>query len=175
MVAGRGREIAEAVAAARNATLVLLGGKEFAAFRVVGPDWVLDLWDRETQSLRDDLARRDFTVNAFALALGDGRVEDPFGGLGDLARRLLRATTRDSFTASRLLHPELYRLFSGPLGAPFLAAIPERDTLVLFSNRNSLKRRIVKQVKKDHDQSAYPITPRLFLVTRDGIALAGRD
>lgn len=89
--------------------------------------------------------------------------------------RLILVSTRDSFTASRLLHPELYRLFSGPLGAPFLAAIPERDTLVVFSNRNSLKRRIVKQVKKDHDQSAYPITPRLFLVTRDGIALAGRD
>lgn len=89
--------------------------------------------------------------------------------------RLILVSTRDSFTASRLLHPELSRLFSGPLGAPFLAAIPERDTLVLFSNRNSLKRRIVKQVKKDHDQSAYPITPRLFLVTRDGIALAGRD
>jgi uncharacterized protein YtpQ (UPF0354 family) len=93
---------------------------------------------------------------------------EPGGG------RLILVTTQDSFTASRLLHPDLYRHFSGPLGAPFLAGVPERDTLVVFSNRTSLKRRIAKQVKKDHDRSAYPITPRLFLVTADGIALAGR-
>jgi uncharacterized protein YtpQ (UPF0354 family) len=89
--------------------------------------------------------------------------------------RLILVVTSDSFTASRLLHPDLYRLFAGPLGAPFLAGIPDRDTLVVFSNRTSLKRRIAKQVKKDHDRSPYPITPRLFLVTRDGIAPAGRD
>ncbi len=112
VVAGRGRAIAEAVAAAFGATLVLLGGKEFAAFRVVGPDWVLDLWDRETQSLGADLARRDFTVNSFALALDDGRIEDPFGGLGDLARRLLRATTRDSFTGDPLRVLRLPRLLA---------------------------------------------------------------
>jgi uncharacterized protein YtpQ (UPF0354 family) len=88
--------------------------------------------------------------------------------------RLILVHTGDSFAASRLLHPELYTLFSRPLGAPFLAGIPERDTLVVFSNKPSLHKRIAKQVKKDHDRSAYPITPKVFLVTRDGIALAGR-
>lgn len=46
-------------------------------------------------SLTDDLARRDFTVNAMAwvptdLAAGKGLVLDPFGGASDLAHRLLR-------------------------------------------------------------------------------------
>lgn len=41
-------------------------------------------------SLRDDLARRDFTVNAMALAEG-GSVIDPFGGQNDLRRKLIRA------------------------------------------------------------------------------------
>jgi putative nucleotidyltransferase with HDIG domain len=40
-------------------------------------------------SLIDDLGRRDFTINA--LALRGGKVRDPYGGLGDLARRLVRA------------------------------------------------------------------------------------
>ncbi|MCL6581327.1 MAG: HD domain-containing protein [Firmicutes bacterium] len=40
-------------------------------------------------SLREDLSRRDFTVNAMALGW-DGRVVDPFGGLYDLARRVVR-------------------------------------------------------------------------------------
>lgn len=43
-----------------------------------------------TQSLPEDLARRDFTINAIAVDLR-GRTADPFGGREDLAARLLRA------------------------------------------------------------------------------------
>lgn len=43
--------------------------------------------------IEDDLARRDFTVNAMLLDL-EGRLIDPLGGLADLERRLLR-TPRD--------------------------------------------------------------------------------
>ena len=41
-------------------------------------------------SIVDDLRRRDFTMNAMALALPDREFVDPYGGLGDLARGLLR-------------------------------------------------------------------------------------
>ena len=42
-------------------------------------------------SLIDDLQRRDFTMNAMAVSVtGDRSFTDPFGGLGDLARGLLR-------------------------------------------------------------------------------------
>ena len=41
-----------------------------------------------------DLSRRDFTINAMALSLGDGlrgaRLVDPFGGTADLAAKVLR-------------------------------------------------------------------------------------
>jgi len=40
-------------------------------------------------TLEDDLARRDLTINAMAMA-ADGRLIDPFGGRRDLERRLLR-------------------------------------------------------------------------------------
>ena len=42
------------------------------------------------ESLEEDLARRDFTVNAMAARLPDYELVDPFGGLKDLRRRLLR-------------------------------------------------------------------------------------
>jgi tRNA nucleotidyltransferase/poly(A) polymerase len=47
-------------------------------------------------SLADDLARRDFTVNAIAwrpgdLVTGEGMLVDPFDGIGDLRRGMLRA------------------------------------------------------------------------------------
>jgi tRNA nucleotidyltransferase (CCA-adding enzyme) len=43
------------------------------------------------KSLRDDLARRDFTMNAVAYDPIDDRLTDLFDGQGDLARRLIRA------------------------------------------------------------------------------------
>ena len=47
-------------------------------------------------SLADDLARRDFTINAMAwrpsaMATGRGTLVDPFGGEADLERRILRS------------------------------------------------------------------------------------
>jgi poly(A) polymerase len=50
-------------------------------------------------SLAGDLARRDFTVNAMALALPSGEFVDPYGGLEDLASRMLRTplTPEQSF------------------------------------------------------------------------------
>ncbi|TFV85793.1 CCA tRNA nucleotidyltransferase [Blastococcus sp. CT_GayMR20] len=67
-----------------------------------------DRYDRESRnpevawgdSLVDDLARRDFTVNAMAVSLGPDRtVTDPFGGLGDLLAKRLRTpgSAVDSF------------------------------------------------------------------------------
>jgi tRNA nucleotidyltransferase (CCA-adding enzyme) len=50
-------------------------------------------------SLADDLSRRDFTVNAMALALteGDPVLIDPLGGQADLGRGLIRALHAGSF------------------------------------------------------------------------------
>ena len=51
-------------------------------------------------SLVGDLGRRDFTVNAMAVSLPGHGFEDPFGGLADLARGVLRTPGRpeDSFS-----------------------------------------------------------------------------
>ena len=42
-------------------------------------------------SLRDDLARRDFTINAIAASPITGEIRDPFAGRADLAKKLVRA------------------------------------------------------------------------------------
>lgn len=62
-----------------------------------------DRYDRVTRNpevafgdnLRDDLLRRDFTMNAMAVSvIGDAVFSDPFGGLADLARGILRTPSR---------------------------------------------------------------------------------
>ena len=48
-------------------------------------------------SIEDDLSRRDFTINAMAVALPDGELVDPFGGRSHLADRLVRVLHEQSF------------------------------------------------------------------------------
>jgi tRNA nucleotidyltransferase (CCA-adding enzyme) len=110
VVEANGREIAGRLAAALPARLVLLGGKKFAAYRLVATDWKLDLWDRSGMSLEQDLARRDFTVNAMAFSPADGRLFDSWGGCRDLTDHILRATTPRSFTEDPLRVLRLSRL-----------------------------------------------------------------
>jgi len=54
----------------------------------------------EAGTIADDLARRDFTVNAMAASLGDdfGRLLDPYGGRDDLAAGVIRVLHAGSFT-----------------------------------------------------------------------------
>ncbi len=48
-------------------------------------------------SIVDDMARRDFTVNAMARRLETGELVDPFGGRAHLERRELHTVSADSF------------------------------------------------------------------------------
>ncbi len=57
--------------------------------------------------VEEDLKRRDYTVNAIAVQMASGQLVDPFNGLGDLAKKNLRAvsdpTRRFAEDASRML------------------------------------------------------------------------
>ena len=72
---------------------VLEGGEpyEITTYRTEGPysDSRRPDFVRFVPNLEEDLARRDFTVNAMALDL-HGELRDPFGGRGDLAGGTLR-------------------------------------------------------------------------------------
>lgn len=41
-------------------------------------------------TIEEDLARRDFTINAIAADLKDGRIVDPFGGRRDIKKKIIR-------------------------------------------------------------------------------------
>ncbi len=64
-----------------------------------------------------DLGRRDFTVNAVALSLPDLEAVDPYGGLADMAREILRTPLEPavSFGDDPLRMLRLFR-FQGSLG-----------------------------------------------------------
>ncbi len=108
-------------------------------FRVAGKR-PIDIAEIEGGSIAADLGRRDFTVNAVALALATGEVLDPFGGIADAARRRLRSVRPRNLAedplrilrAARLqathgLAPEPSLLAAARAAAPlFGRAAPER-------------------------------------------------
>jgi len=90
-------------------------GRDFGTIGCRKGDWVVEVTTYRSEaydpasrkpevqygdSLVGDLARRDFTVNAMAVLLPGHQVEDPFGGVVDLANKLLRTPGRpeDSFS-----------------------------------------------------------------------------
>jgi poly(A) polymerase len=89
-------------------------------------------------SLAGDLGRRDFTVNAMAVALPGREFEDPYGGIIDLAHQVLRTPGRpeDSFGDDplRMLRAARFAAQLGFTVAPevveAMTAMAERITII---------------------------------------------
>ncbi|WP_460787068.1 CCA tRNA nucleotidyltransferase [Nocardioides maradonensis] len=90
-------------------------GRDFGTIGCRKGDWVVEVttyrseaYDADSRkpevrygdTLAGDLGRRDFTVNAMAVRLPGRELEDPYGGVLDLANRVLRTpgTPEDSFS-----------------------------------------------------------------------------
>ena len=76
----------------------------FGVWRVVAHDrgWQVDLLPVNGVTIEEDLAARDFTVNAIAEPLTGGEAIDPFGGREDLAAGRLRMVSARAFAADPL-------------------------------------------------------------------------
>jgi tRNA nucleotidyltransferase (CCA-adding enzyme) len=73
--------------------------------------------------VEEDLARRDFTINAMARRLSDGELVDPYGGREDLENRVLRTVSRNSFAEDPL------RIVRGLRFVSQLGLDPDESTL----------------------------------------------
>jgi poly(A) polymerase len=73
---------------------------EFATWRAVAPDhrWQVDATALRGGTIEADLAARDFTLGAVAVPLAGGEPIDPYDGIGDLQRRLLRMVSKECFS-----------------------------------------------------------------------------
>jgi poly(A) polymerase len=137
-----------------------------------------DRYDRESRnpevawgkSLVDDLARRDFTVNAMAVSLGPDRtVTDPFGGLGDLMRKRLRTpgSPLDSFADDPL------RMLRAVRFVAQLGLTPEDDVVAaMTSMAGELGRITAERVQVEFSKTLLQEAPRAALELFVDIGLA---
>jgi poly(A) polymerase len=83
------------------------------------------------RSIGEDLARRDFTVNAMAMKLPDGPFVDPHGGLGDLASKRLRTPSSPEVS----FEDDPLRMLRAARFASQLELAPTPDTLAAIGER----------------------------------------
>lgn len=108
-------------------------------------------------SLDEDLARRDFTINAIAFSPATGEVRDPFGGQEDLQRRVIRAV---GDPGARMVEDRLRALRALRFAGRFDFAIdqPTWDAIVEsapFLPRLS-RERVRQEIEKTMDQVRRP-------------------
>ena len=113
-VAGDPATVAKAIAREEGGHAFELSA-EYATWRAVAADgsWQVDVTALRGPTIEADLAERDFTIGAVAVPLGGGAAIDPFAGLADLDRRLLRAVGERSFATDPLRLLRAARLAAG--------------------------------------------------------------
>lgn len=130
---GDPRQVAKRIAAAGEGHPFELSA-EFATWRAVARDraWQVDATALRGATIEEDLAARDFTLGAIAVPLAGGDPIDPFGGVADLERRLLRVVSQGSFRADPL------RLLRAARLATDLSLTVDPDTAALARTEASL-------------------------------------
>ena len=119
---------------------VLKGGEpyEITTYRTEGPysDSRRPDFVRFVPDLEEDLARRDFTMNAIAMDLG-GELRDPFGGTNDIKNELIRCV---GDPARRFQEDGLRVMRSLRFAAVFDYEIEEHTARAIHENRAMLDR-----------------------------------
>jgi putative nucleotidyltransferase with HDIG domain len=115
-VAGDAEAAARALAEAVRGPVFSLS-EAFGAWRVLDRrlNVSYDLTPLQGETIEEDLAQRELTLNAMALPLAGGELLDPFGGQADLAARTLRLVSEEALRRDPLRTLRLAR-FAAELG-----------------------------------------------------------
>jgi poly(A) polymerase len=122
-----------------------------------------------SDTIEEDLQRRDFTVNALAIKVPDAQMVDPFGGLVDLSRRVLRTPTSpaQTFEDDPLRMLRLFRFWASLQFSPTeetLAAVTEMAGRLAIVSAERIREEFSKLLV-----SPSP-TPALMGLVRSGLA-----
>ncbi|MTF38188.1 CCA tRNA nucleotidyltransferase [Cyanobacterium aponinum] len=101
-------ETAKIIAREYQAGFVVLDPVRYIA-RVVFPHATIDFAGQEGDSIYQDLARRDYTINAIAFHCREGVIIDPFQGEIDIKKGILKMISRDNLADDPLRLMRGYR------------------------------------------------------------------
>lgn len=145
-------------------------GKAFGTIGCRKADWVLEITTYRSESydptsrkpevaygdsLEGDLARRDFAMNAMAVLLPSHQFVDPFGGMEDVANKVIRTpgSPEDSFSDDPLRMMRAARFAAqldftpDPAVVAAMTAMADRITIV---SAERVRDELIKLVGADH-------------------------
>ncbi|MDB4910734.1 MAG: Polynucleotide adenylyltransferase region [Gemmatimonadetes bacterium] len=122
-------------------------------------------------SLEEDLARRDFTINAIAYGPDSRELRDPFRGRGDLEHRLVRAV---GVAADRMREDRLRALRAIRFAARFQFAIEAETWSAILESAPHLGRLSMERVQQEIEKTMVQVDRpgSAFRMWRDSGALA---
>jgi poly(A) polymerase/tRNA nucleotidyltransferase (CCA-adding enzyme) len=120
-------------------------------------------------SLEDDLARRDFTINAIALDESKGQIIDPYQGQKDITAKVLRtvgvASNRFEEDALRLMRAvRLVAELGFALDTDTAAAIKEKAPNLKHISRERIRDEFVRILESDQPMMALVLAQQLGLL-----------
>lgn len=121
------------------------------------------------QSLEDDLARRDFTINAIALDESKGHLIDPYKGQKDIELKVLRTVREpeDRFEEDALRLMRAVRLVAElnfALDADTAAAIQKKASNLSHISKERIRDELVRILKSEQPMMALVLCQQLGLL-----------
>lgn len=134
----------------KHGTITVMEGTqayEVTTYRVDGPysDGRRPDSVRFVPSLKEDLARRDFTMNAIAMDCG-GKIQDPFGGFRDIQAGLIRCVGQPG---RRFREDGLRIMRALRFAATLDYAIEEATAAAVHANRDMLKHVAAERINSE--------------------------
>lgn len=111
-VSGSPKEFARHIAKNTNGHIVSLGKPGLVLYRVSSEMGIFDISPLIGNSISEDLEKRDFTINAIAVDLSNGKIIDPLNGIKDLKSGKIRMISERAFTDDPIRLLRAYRLGS---------------------------------------------------------------
>jgi len=137
--------------------------EEFDEWRVVLNNYTVDVLGLGDKSIEEDLTRRDFTINAMAYDLTNGKFYDPLKGVEDIQRKIIRVSREKNILDDPL------RILRGLRLSVALNFEIERETKFLFvryaQNLNSSAPERIRQellLMFSEDNSYRGVLPNVF-------------
>lgn len=109
-------KLAAQVAEKTRGKLIELGKPGIKLFRVIAADQIYDIAPANGDRIEEDLAKRDYTINAMAIPLANPfdkkNIIDPFGGINDLKNGIIRMVAAENLDADPIRLLRAYRIAS---------------------------------------------------------------
>lgn len=104
------REVAETIGRRAGSRVIEIGKPDKRIYRVIAGSDTYDISPAKGSSVAEDLARRDFTINAMAFDVCTGELIDPANGISDLDKGIVRMVCPAAFTSDPLRMLRAFRI-----------------------------------------------------------------